>query len=302
MHSTPRPQPPTDSTRTTSHTPHAFPLALRFAPLFAHRPVNRPAPRPAPRTLAILALCVSAISLAACDSRGTNGAAGGATNGGTGATAPSGDRSTDSAPPESARSGSPASSGESTPAAADAAAAVQGPLFAIFTSATGSFRVRLEHEAAPRLSANFINLARRGFFTRQQWIDFSPVVRQTGACKPGREPAYSLPREFSPKLLFDEGGRLCASNTSDDDATARAKPTRIFVTIKPQDRWNLKYAIFGTIVEGLEVARTLTEGELIAGVEIEGDPTPLLARYARQVAEWNAALDAVGAGAAPDAR
>ena len=46
----------------------------------------------------------------------------------------------------------------------------------------------------------------------------------------------------------------------------------------------------------------MTEGELIAGVEIEGDPTPLLARYARQIAEWNAALDAVGACAAPDAR
>jgi cyclophilin family peptidyl-prolyl cis-trans isomerase len=177
--------------------------------------------------------------------------------------------------------------------------AEQGPLHAVFRSATGSFRVRLEHEAAPRLCANFVNLVRRGFFTRQQWIDFSPVVRQTGACKPGQEPSYSIPREFSPKLLFDEGGRLCASNTSDDDDTARAKPTRIFVTIKPQDRWNLKYAVFGTIVDGLEVARTLTEGELIAEVSIEGDPTPLLSRYARQVVEWNVALDAVGAPGGP---
>lgn len=232
------------------------------------------------RNLARIALCGAfALPLASCDSRGTGTGAGGAATADTRAT------------PAVETAGDHGASGPEV--APTGQAATQGPLFAIFTSATGSFRVRLEHESAPRLCANFVNLVGRGFYTRQQWIDFSPVVRQTGACKPGREPAYSLPREFSPKLLFDEGGRLCASNTSDDDATARAKPTRIFVTIKPQDRWNLKYAVFGTIVEGLEVARTLTEGELIAGVEIEGDPTPLLARYSRQVAEWNAALDAV---------
>lgn len=239
-------------------------------------------PRMSRTILARLALCGAfALPLAACDSRGADGGTGGST-----ATV---DRAT----------AAPATPGDSGATGAEAAPderpATQEPLFAIFTSATGSFRVRLEHESAPRLCANFVNLVGRGFYTRQQWIDFSPVVRQTGACKPGREPAYSLPREFSPKLLFDEGGRLCASNTTDDDATARAKPTRIFVTIKPQDRWNLKYAVFGTIVEGLEVARTLTEGELIAGVEIEGDPAPLLARYSKQVAEWNAALDAVDA-------
>jgi cyclophilin family peptidyl-prolyl cis-trans isomerase len=241
------------------------------------------------RPFALAALTAAATLLTACDARGPDGAAGG-TAATTGTEDARAGRTADSA-------ASPSDTeARATGATADGAAAtVQGPLFAIFTSATGSFRVRLEHEAAPRLCANFINLAKRGFYTRQQWIDFSPVVRQTGACKPGREPAYSLPREFSPKLLFDEGGRLCASNTTDDDATARAKPTRIFVTIKPQDRWNLKYAVFGTIVEGLEVARTLTEGELIAEVAIEGDPAPLLARYARQIAEWNAALDAVDA-------
>ncbi|MFM1823098.1 MAG: hypothetical protein RI967_1364 [Planctomycetota bacterium] len=258
-------------------------------------PARRSGWRLVRRAFALAALTTAATLLTACDARGPDGSTGGTTaRTGTADAGAGGTADSTASPAETEARATGASADGDAPAPATAAT-VQGPLFAIFTSATGSFRVRLEHEAAPRLCANFINLARRGFYTRQQWIDFSPVVRQTGACKPGREPPYTLPREFSPKLLFDEGGRLCASNTSDDDASARAKPTRIFVTIKPQDRWNLKYAVFGTIVEGLEVARTLTEGELIAGVEIEGDPAPLLARYARQLAEWNAALDAVDA-------
>ena len=180
---------------------------------------------------------------------------------------------------------------QATPPAAPAAAAT--PLTAIFECDSGTIRIELATKEAPRLCANFINLVNRGYYDGQPWADFSRVVRQTGINAAG-DPAYSLPREFGTNLFFDKPGRLCYSNNSDDASTARSKPTRIFITVRPQDRWNLQYAVFGTIVEGLDVAMNLKDGEKIVRVQIDGDFAAHQARYSKQIAEWNAALDKVG--------
>jgi peptidyl-prolyl cis-trans isomerase B (cyclophilin B) len=179
---------------------------------------------------------------------------------------------------------------QATPPAAPATAT---PLTAVFECDSGTIRVELATKEAPRLCANFINLVNRGYYDGQPWADFSRVVRQTGINAAG-DPAYSLPREFGTNLFFDKPGRLCYSNNSDDVSTARSKPTRIFITVRPQDRWNLQYAVFGTIVEGLDVAMNLKDGEKIVRVQIEGDFAAHQARFSKQIAEWNAALDKVG--------
>ena len=167
------------------------------------------------------------------------------------------------------------------------------PLIAVFQCESGTFKVELAITQTPRLCANFINLANRGYFDGKKWGDFSRVVRQTGL-NPAGDPAYTLPREFHKDLFFDKPGRLCFSNNSDDPSKARAKPTRIFVTVREQDRWNLVYSAIGTITEGLDVAMNLKDGEKIVRVLIEGDSSAHQARYANQIAEWNAALDKVG--------
>lgn len=191
--------------------------------------------------------------------------------------------------PPAAAPTAPAEKPSEKPAAAPASA----PIFALFECESGSFRVELATKQTPRLCANFINLVNRGYFDGQAWADFSRVVRQTGI-NPSGDPAYTLPRELSKDLFFDKPGRICFSNNSEDVSTARAKPTRIFITVRPQDRWNLQYAAFGTIVEGLDVAFNLKEGEKIIRVKIEGDFAAHQARYAKQIAEWNAALDKAG--------
>ena len=202
--------------------------------------------------------------------------------------------------PTSSQTGAAPAPAQATPPAAQAnpqpatpPTAVSTPLFAVFECDSGTIRVELATKEAPRLCANFINLVNRGYYDGQPWADFSRVVRQTGINAAG-DPAYSLPREFGTNLFFDKPGRLCYSNNSDDVSTARSKPTRIFITVRPQDRWNLQYAVFGTIVEGLDVGMNLKDGEKIVRVTIEGDYAAHQARYAKQIAEWNAALDKVG--------
>ena len=164
-------------------------------------------------------------------------------------------------------------------------------LVAVFEQKSGVIRARLAVDRAPRTCLSFINLVERGYFTGRTWGDFSTVVRQAG----DTYSMYTLPHEFTPTLLFNRPGLLCVSNTT-NDATARAKPTRIFFTVKEQDRWNLVYAPFGEIIEGLAVAKGLSEGETIDRVTVEGDRAAiesLRIRFARDLAEWNRAIDAV---------
>lgn len=170
---------------------------------------------------------------------------------------------------------------------APVATAKSTEIHAVFTQKSGTIRVRLAISEAPRLCMGFILLAERGYFNGRRWHDFSPVVRQLG----DSPPVFTVPREFSPKLLFDKGGLLCASNTS-DDAKARAKPNRIFLTVKEQDRWNLQYVVFGTIESGLQVAQALADGEAVDRIAIEGDTAALRARYAKDIPEWSKAIDA----------
>ncbi len=167
----------------------------------------------------------------------------------------------------------------------------QQPIFVVFESMSGKIRIQLHTKEAPRICANFLNLIQRGYYTRKQWDDFSPVVRQLGEPLDLNAIPYSLPREFAPKLLFDIGGRLCLANTTEDD-DARGHPYRIFLTVKPQERWNLEYVVFGTIVDGLDVAARMNTGEPVTSIVIEGDPQPLLTAQAKNIALWNAALDA----------
>ena len=188
---------------------------------------------------------------------------------------PSEGKASESTAPESTAS-------ESTPAAS-------GEIYAVFKQVSGVIRVKLETKAAPRICLSFITLVEHGYFKGREWTDFSPVVRQLGESRV----IFTTPREFSPKLFFNVGGRLCASNTTDDN-TARAKPTRIFFTVKEQDRWNLVYSVFATVTEGLDVSLRLQEGEKLDGIEIIGDASALRAKYATELAAWNAELDAAG--------
>jgi cyclophilin family peptidyl-prolyl cis-trans isomerase len=161
----------------------------------------------------------------------------------------------------------------------------------VINQPSGVVRIRLATKEAPRLSMSFINLVERGYFNGRPWTDFSPVVRQLG----DSIPLFSVPHEYSPKLMFDVGGRLCASNTT-DDKNGRAKPNRIFITVKEQDRWNLVYCVFGVVVEGLEVMRNMSEGETVTDIRIEGDSSALRKRFAKELVDWDAAIDAANVG------
>ena len=163
------------------------------------------------------------------------------------------------------------------------------PLLARVQTAKGQFTIELRVAEAPISCANFVNLVRRGAYERSAVHDVTRVLRQCGG--PGRsfDPGYVIRREFSAKLMFDGPGMVAMQKAPDGE---HAHGTQFFVTVKEQSRWNLDIPIFATVSRGQDVVNTLAVGDAIERIEIEGNPVPLLARFAKEIAAWNTALDA----------
>lgn len=171
-----------------------------------------------------------------------------------------------------------------------------GPLRAVVRTRGGDFTIELRPDAAPVSCANFVNLVQRGFFDGLPFYRHSTVIRQVGNPYGDEErpwsPGYRLTTEFSPDLKFDRAGMVGLLRTA-DDIRAPARPNEFFVTTKPQsERFTFVYPIFGVVVEGQAVVDSLVKDETIVSIDLEGDPSKLLADHAVLVAEWNLLLDA----------
>ena len=163
------------------------------------------------------------------------------------------------------------------------------PLLARVQTGKGQFTIELRVAEAPISCANFVNLVRRGAYDRSAVHDATRVLRQSGG--PGRsfDPGYVIRREFSAKLMFEGPGMVAMQKAPDG---AHAHGTQFFVTVKEQPRWNLDIPIFATVSGGQDVVNMLELGDPIQRIDIDGDPAPLLARFAKEIAAWNTALDA----------
>ena len=199
------------------------------------------------------------------------------------------DRGDDEAGRATTANGGSAGSASAEPAAP---AAVE-PLRAIVETSRGTFTIDLFEEETPLTVASFALLASQGFYDGQEFYGRSVVVRQLGRPVPEFSPGWTLPREFAPGKWFDRGGRVAATLVTNSDGSP-AHGSGFFVTVKEQDRWNLVYPIFGDVVDGQSVVEAIGDGDVVRRIAIEGDPSPLWARYPDEVASWRAALARLG--------
>lgn len=174
--------------------------------------------------------------------------------------------------------------------------ATQGPIRAVVRTGQGEFIIELRPEEAPVSCANFVNLVQRGFFDGLPFYRHSTVIRQVGNPHGDEsirwDPGYRIAPEFSPKLKFDRPGMVGMVRVA-DDMRAPVRPHEFFVTTKPQtERFTFVYPIFAEVIEGQSVVNSLRKDENVVRIELQGDPSPLLADHADLVKEWNRRLDA----------
>lgn len=126
---------------------------------------------------------------------------------------------------------------------------------AVFETNHGTFRAELFRDRAPDTADNFAKLAKEGFY---DGVIFHRVIDgfmiqggdPTGTGSGG--PGYTIPDEFSPELRHDSEGALSMANAGPDTGGSQ-----FFVTLAATPWLDDKHAIFGRVVEGMDVVRAI---------------------------------------------
>lgn len=163
---------------------------------------------------------------------------------------------------------------------------------ATFNTSRGPIRLRLFPEQAPVTVANFVNLARRGYY---DGLSFHRVIADfmiQGGCPQGTGtggPGYKFEDECRPDLRHDKPGVLSMAN-----AGPGTNGSQFFITHGATPWLDGKHTVFGVVLgdEDQAVVDAVRQGDRIESLTIEGDVEPLLAAQAGRVSEWNARLDA----------
>ena len=151
--------------------------------------------------------------------------------------------------------------------------------YANVTTERGVIRVRLFAEEAPETVNNFVFLARDGYF---DGTTFHRVIEgfmaqggdPTGTGTGG--PGYTIPDEFHPDLRHDKPGILSMAN-----AGPNTGGSQFFITHVATPWLDDRHAVFGEVVEGMDVVNAIRErdpqrdrepGDRIERVEIEEVP------------------------------
>jgi peptidyl-prolyl cis-trans isomerase A (cyclophilin A) len=110
-------------------------------------------------------------------------------------------------------------------------------------------------DSAPKTTENFITLAQKGFYNG---VVFHRVIDgfmiqggdPTGTGRGG--PGYQIKDEFAKGLRHDKEGILSMAN-----AGPNTGGSQFFVTLAPTPWLDGKHAIFGKVVEGMDVVRKI---------------------------------------------
>ena len=163
-------------------------------------------------------------------------------------------------------------------------------LIANFNTARGPIRVRLFPDKTPVTVANFVNLARKGYYNGLNFHRVIPDFMIQGGCPKGTGtggPGYKFEDETRPDLRHDKPGKLSMAN-----AGPGTNGSQFFITHVATPWLDGKHTVFGKVVEGLDVVDAVKQGDKINSVKIEGDADAALAAKADRVAEWNKILAA----------
>ena len=124
-----------------------------------------------------------------------------------------------------------------------------------FTTNKGVFVAEMFEDKAPLTTKNFIELVEKGFYNG---IIFHRVIDgfmiqggdPTGTGMGG--PGYKIKDEFGEGLKHDDEGILSMAN-----AGPNTGGSQFFITLAPTPWLNGHHAIFGKVVEGMDVVRLI---------------------------------------------
>ena len=141
----------------------------------------------------------------------------------------------------------------------------------------------------PLTCANFLNLAKRGYY---DGISFHRVIPNfmiqggdpTGTGSGG--PGYRFQDEIDRTLKHSKPGIFSMAN-----AGPNTNGSQFFITHLPTPHLDGKHAVFGEVTAGQVVVNNVVKGDKINSITIHDDTTALFESQKDHVEHWNSILD-----------
>ena len=157
-------------------------------------------------------------------------------------------------------------------------------------TAKGDVNINLLSDKSPVTVANFVNLAKKGYY---DGLKFHRVIDNfmaqggdpTGTGMGG--PGYQFEDEVNNGLNFSKAGKLAMAN-----AGPGTNGSQFFITTVPTEWLNGNHTIFGEVVSDadLAVVKKLSNGDVMTKVVVEGDVDAFLKTQKNRIDSWNKTL------------
>lgn len=120
-----------------------------------------------------------------------------------------------------------------------------------FDTTHGTFKVELFEERAPKTTKNFIDLIEKEYYDGVVFHRVIPDFMLQGGDPEGTGrggPGYTIDDEFHPELTHEGEGILSMAN-----AGPNTGGSQFFITLTATPWLDGKHAVFGKVIEGLEI-------------------------------------------------
>lgn len=142
---------------------------------------------------------------------------------------------------------------------------------------------------APVTVANFLNLAKRGYYNGLKFHRVIPDFMIQGGDPTGTGsggPGYRFEDECTPELKHDKPGIFSMAN-----AGPGTNGSQFFITHVPTPWLDGKHTAFGSVTKGQDIVNAVAQGDKIKSIEILDPTDDLFKAQAKRLEEWNAILD-----------
>ena len=150
----------------------------------------------------------------------------------------------------------------------------------------------------PYTAANFLNLAKRGYY---DGLTFHRVISDfmiqggdpTGTGSGG--PGYKFEDETSRDLSHSGPGILSMANADRGKRPysnlGTTNGSQFFITHRATPHLDGLHTVFGKVTKGQDVVDAIRKGDTIKTVEIKGDAKPIFGKVEKRLKSWNKILD-----------
>ncbi len=144
----------------------------------------------------------------------------------------------------------------------------------VMETSKGTIKIQLFTNEVPTTASNFQNLVSKGFYNGLTFHRYEPgFVIQGGDPKgdgtggyidPATKQEHRIPLEVKPSLKHDQAGVVAMARANDPNSAS----CQFYITLAPASFLDMNYAVFGKVIDGLQVVSQLRKGDKMTKVTL----------------------------------